>query len=89
MSGFISLGLSFSAVALAEDCTIAKDEAKIKDACKKGGRAEAAKTMKGLLKAYNTAHADKKMQCDSCHVDTESYKLKDNAKTDFKKLETK
>ena len=67
-------------------CTIATtgDTATAR-ACAKGGRAEAKKVMKEMVKQ---ARANgKKFACDGCHKDLDSYALTKSATEEFKKLE--
>src|SRR3954466_10816843 len=89
-----SLGLSASVallgarVASAGDakCTIAtKGDSPTARACAKGGRAEAKKMMKEMVKQAKTA--GQKFTCDGCHKDLDNYELTKNAADDFKKLE--
>ncbi|HEY4186754.1 MAG TPA: hypothetical protein VGP07_16875 [Polyangia bacterium] len=67
-------------------CTIAtKPDTETGRACAKGGRAEAKKVMKEMVK---TAKANgQKFTCDGCHKDLDSYALTKNATDDYKKLE--
>jgi len=85
----ISLALFLSApgLAFADDnaCTIAtKGDSPIAQACKKGGRKEAAATMKSLVNAAKAKGTP--FKCGACHDDLDSYVLKANAGDDFKKL---
>jgi len=67
-------------------CTIAtKGDSPTAKACARGGRAEAKKTMKEMVKQAKAN--GQKFTCDGCHKDLESYDLTANARDDFKKLE--
>lgn len=67
-------------------CTIAtKGDSPTAKACAKGGRAEAKKMMKEMVKQAKTA--GQKFTCDGCHKDLDNYELTKNAADDFKKLE--
>ncbi len=67
-------------------CTIAtKGDSPTARACAKGGRAEAKKMMKEMVKQAKTA--GQKFTCDGCHKDLDNYELTKNAADDFKKLE--
>jgi len=67
-------------------CTIAtKGDSPTAKACTKGGRAEAKKMMKEMVKQAKTA--GQKFTCDGCHKDLDNYELTKNAAEDFKKLE--
>ena len=67
-------------------CTIAtKGDSPTARACAKGGRAEAKKMMKEMVKQAKTA--GQKFTCDGCHKDLDNYELTKNATEDFKKLE--
>jgi hypothetical protein len=86
LSAFLFVG-STSAIAWAGDkCTIAtKGDSPTAKACEKGGRDEAKKVMKEMVK---TAKANgQKFTCDGCHKDLDSYELTKNARDDYKKLE--
>src|SRR5690242_14848360 len=76
-------------VAVAGDegkCTIAvKGDSPTAKACTKGGRAEAKKMMKEMVKQAKAA--GQKFTCDGCHKDLDNYELTKNANEDFKKLE--
>jgi hypothetical protein len=67
-------------------CTIAtKGDSPTAQACTKGGRTEAKKLMKEMVK---TAKENKqKFTCDGCHKDLDNYELTKNARDDYKKLE--
>jgi hypothetical protein len=67
-------------------CTIAvKGDSPTAKACTKGGRAEAKKMMKEMVKQAKAA--GQKFTCDGCHKDLDNYELTKNATEDFKKLE--
>jgi hypothetical protein len=67
-------------------CTIAtKGDSPTAKACTKGGRAEAKKMMKEMVKKAKAA--GQKFTCDGCHKDLDNYELTKNATEDFKKLE--
>lgn len=82
LAGFLALAAS----ARADDkCTVAtKGDSPVAKACAGGGRKEAAKTMKGLVRTAKEKGT--KFTCESCHKNTDDYQLKSNAKDDFKKL---
>jgi len=87
-AGFLTLS-TFSGRAVAGDegkCTIAtKGDSPTAKACVKGGRAEAKKMMKEMVK--QAKNAGQKFTCDGCHKDLDNYELTKNAVEDFKKLE--
>jgi hypothetical protein len=67
-------------------CTIAvKGDSSTAKACAKGGRGEAKKMMKEMVKRAKAA--GQKFTCDGCHKDLDNYELTKNAVEDFKKLE--
>ena len=67
-------------------CTIAiKGDSPTAKACTKGGRGEAKKMMKEMVK--QAKNAGQKFTCDGCHKDLDNYELTKNATDDFKKLE--
>jgi hypothetical protein len=67
-------------------CTIAtKGDSPTAKACVKGGRDEAKKVMKEMVKQAKVA--GQKFTCDGCHKDLDNYELTKNAAADFKKLE--
>ena len=67
-------------------CTIAtKGDSPTAKACAKGGRAEAKKIMKEMVKQAKAA--GQKFTCDGCHKDLDNYELTKNAVEEFKKLE--
>jgi hypothetical protein len=65
-------------------CTIASGDSETAKACAKGGRAEAKKMMKKMVKVAKGKGG--KFTCEGCHKDLDNYELTDNAKEDFKKL---
>lgn len=67
-------------------CTIAiKGDSPTARACTKGGRAEAKKMMKEMVK--QAKGSGQKFTCDGCHKDLDNYELTKTATEDFKKLE--
>jgi hypothetical protein len=67
-------------------CTIAtKGETPTAKACAKGGRAEAKKLMKEMVKQAKAN--GQKFTCDGCHKDLDNYELTKNGTEDYKKLE--
>jgi hypothetical protein len=67
-------------------CTIAtKADSPTAKACAKGGRAEAKKMMKEMVKVAKAN--GQKFTCDGCHKDLDNYELTKNATDDYKKLE--
>ena len=67
-------------------CTIAtKGDTATARACVKGGRAEAKKVMKEMVKEAKAA--GQKFTCEGCHKDLDNFELTKNATEDFKKLE--
>lgn len=67
-------------------CTIAtKPETETGKACAKGGRAEAKKVMKEMVKVAKAN--GQKFTCDGCHKDLDNYALTQNATEEYKKLE--
>ena len=67
-------------------CTIAtKPDTETGKACAKGGRAEAKKVMKEMVKKAKAN--GQKFTCDGCHKDLDNYALTKNAQDDYKKLE--
>ena len=67
-------------------CTIAtKGDSPTAKACAKGGRPEAKKIMKEMVKQAKAA--GQKFTCDGCHKDLDNYELTKNAVEEFKKLE--
>ncbi|HXJ21168.1 MAG TPA: hypothetical protein VMT03_13130 [Polyangia bacterium] len=67
-------------------CTIAtKPDTETGKACAKGGRAEAKKVMKEMVKKAKAN--GQKFTCDGCHKDLDNYTLTANGQDDYKKLE--
>jgi hypothetical protein len=67
-------------------CTIAtKGDSPTAKACAKGGRPEAKKLMKEMVKVAKAN--GQKFTCDGCHKDLDNYELTKNAQDDYKKLE--
>ena len=67
-------------------CTIAtKPDSPTGKACAKGGRAEAKKVMKEMVKQAKAN--GQKFTCDGCHKDLDNYALTQNATEEYKKLE--
>ena len=86
---FAALGISLgsASIARAEEskCTIAiKGDSPTKLACDKGGKKEAARQMKSMVKLAKSKGTV--FVCDDCHKDNEKYELTDTAKKDFEKL---
>jgi hypothetical protein len=83
------LGLGTAGLAHASDegkCTIAiKGDSPTAKACTKGGRVEAKKLMKDMVK--QAKGKGEKFTCDGCHKDLDNYALTTNANDDYKKLE--
>ncbi len=80
-----AFGLVAPSVAHAGDeaCTTKKFHyPAVEKACKDGGRKAAKELMKGAVKKAKAAGKD--VKCTSCHEDTKSFKLKDNAVDDLK-----
>jgi hypothetical protein len=61
-----------------------KGESPVVQACKQGGRAAAEDVMKKLVKSAKANGLA--FKCNACHEDMDSFKLKDTAGEDFKKL---
>jgi len=84
-----SLALGVAGVARAGDegkCTIAtKPDTPTGKACAKGGRAEAKKVMKEMVKQAKAN--GQKFTCDGCHKDLDNYALTATATDEYKKLE--
>jgi hypothetical protein len=83
------VGALGTGVAVAGDegkCTIAtKGDSPTAKACAKGGRAEAKKLMKEMVKQAKAN--GKKFTCDGCHKDLDNYELTKDATEEYKKLE--
>ncbi len=56
----------------------------VEKACKEGGQKAAKKLMKKVVKAAKAK--GEKMNCKSCHSDLKTFKLKDGASAQLKKL---
>jgi hypothetical protein len=79
--------LFFSVRAHAEDtkCTIAtKGDSPMAKACATGGRKEAAKVMKDMVKAAKAKGTE--FKCVKCHKDLDNYELTPEARDDLGKL---
>jgi hypothetical protein len=89
LSALFAFFLTRSAPASAADegkCTLpTKGDTPTARACAKGGRAEAKKVMKEMVK--NAKEKGVKFTCDSCHKDLDNYALTPNGEADYKKLE--
>jgi hypothetical protein len=69
-----------------DKCTIAtKGDSATAKACEKGGRVEAKKMMKKMVK--DAKEKGQKYTCEGCHKDLDTYELTSNGKDDFKKLD--
>ena len=84
-----ALTFAIARTSLAADDEKCELETKLKDsptsqACAKGGRKEAARKMKEMVKKAK-GHGVK-FVCDDCHKDNETYKLTDNGEKDYEKL---
>ena len=67
-------------------CTLnTKPDSPTGKACAKGGRAEAKKMMKEMVKVAKAN--GQKFTCDGCHKDLDNYALTQNATDEYKKLE--
>jgi len=67
-------------------CTLnTKPDSPTGKACAKGGRAEAKKMMKEMVKVAKAN--GQKFTCDGCHKDLDNYALTQNAAEEYKKLE--
>jgi hypothetical protein len=86
---FAAIALGASRTVRAGDegkCTISKEpNTPTGKACAKGGRAEAKKMMKEMVKVAKAN--GQKFTCDGCHKDLDNYELTKNATEDYKKLE--
>jgi hypothetical protein len=81
------LGSASHAIAAESKCMVAtKGDSPVAKACAHGGRDEAKRVMKGLVK--DAKRNGGKYSCDDCHksVDNGDFELKQNARDDFKKL---
>ena len=83
---FVVTSAGVSGAADEGKCTIAtKGETPTDKACARGGRAEAKKLMKEMVKQAKAN--GQKFTCDGCHKDLDNYELTKNAVEDYKKLE--
>ena len=85
---FAASAIGAAGVVRADDgkCTIAtKPDSPTGKACAKGGRAEAKKVMKEMVKVAKAN--GQKFTCDGCHKDLDNYALTQNATEEYKKLE--
>ncbi len=86
---FVAVSIGGAASVRAGDegkCTIAtKPDTETGKACAKGGRAEAKKVMKEMVKVAKAN--GQKFTCDGCHKDLDNYALTKTATEDYKKLE--
>lgn len=85
----LAVSLSFAGRAVsqanADRCTIPpQDDNIVVKACAKGGRTEAKRLMKEMVKDAKRKGA--KFTCEQCHKDLESWELTPNARADMKKL---
>jgi hypothetical protein len=88
LATFLACALSTGVAGASDEgkCTIAtKGDNVVVQACNKGGRVEAKKVMKEMLKQAKAN--GKKFTCDGCHKDLDNYELSKNANEEFKKLE--
>src|SRR3954468_13189306 len=84
--GVLTFGARVASAGDDAKCTIAtKGDSPTAKACAKGGRAEAKKVMKEMVKVAKGKGA--KFTCDGCHKDLDNYELTKNGTDDFKKLE--
>jgi hypothetical protein len=87
LAGVLASVISAGVVVAADDskCTIAtKGDSPTAQACAKGGRAEAKKMMKEMVKVAKAN--GQKFTCDGCHKDLDNYELTKDAREEFKKL---
>ena len=85
---FTAIAVGTAGTVRADDgkCTINKEpNTPTGKACAKGGRAEAKKMMKEMVKVAKAN--GQKFTCDGCHKDLDNYALTKNATDDYKKLE--
>jgi hypothetical protein len=89
LSLFAAIALGTAGVVRAGDegkCTIStKPDTPTGKACAKGGRAEAKRVMKEMVKVAKAN--GQKFTCDGCHKDLDNYALTSTATEDYKKLE--
>jgi hypothetical protein len=86
-AGLLALTLLAGAARAGDEgkCTIAtKPDTETGKACAHGGRAEAKKVMKEMVKKAKAN--GQKFTCDGCHKDLDNYALTKNAEEDYKKL---
>jgi hypothetical protein len=86
-AGLLAMTLLVGAARAGDDgkCTIAtKPDTETGKACAHGGRAEAKKVMKEMVKKAKAN--GQKFTCDGCHKDLDNYALTKNAQDDYKKL---
>src|SRR2546423_14382248 len=68
-------------------CKIAvKGDSPVLRACKDGGVDRAKATMKRMLGVARGRQKGRHFACDECHLDEDSWKLTDDARTRFKEL---
>src|SRR5262245_37912463 len=68
-------------------CTIAvKGDSPVQRACKEGGVDRAKATMKRLVGVARGKQHGRHFACDDCHVDEDSWRLTEDARTRFKEL---
>jgi hypothetical protein len=94
MSRFVGFAVAFAFMLVVASgaradggkCTIAtKGDSPTAKACAKGGREEAKKLMKEMVKKAKAS--GQKFTCEGCHKDLDNYELTKNAEADYKKLE--
>ena len=70
-----------------QPCTVATSgTSPVAEACRQGGVPEAKRTMKRLVGEAKARGAN--LTCETCHVDLDTYALRENAKSDFASLLT-
>jgi hypothetical protein len=83
---FVSIASRHAGASDGGKCTIAtKGDTATGRACAAGGRADAKKAMKEMVKQAKAN--GQKFTCDGCHKDLDNYALTKNAVEDFRKLE--
>ena len=86
LAGVLATGFAGADEGKGGKCTIAtKGDSATAKACAKGGREEAKKVMKDMVKQAKAN--GKKFTCDGCHKDLDNYELTKDATEEFKKLE--
>ena len=86
LAGMLVTGFAGADEGKGGKCTIAtKGDSLTAKACAKGGREEAKKVMKEMVKQAKAN--GKKFTCDGCHKDLDNYELTKDATEEFKKLE--